>query len=102
MTTRVETHGRFPRLLGTHTVVLFDPATGAVHHVHHAFIFDGGAAPTEAALEAVARRNAAHRRGAPLPSGLHALHLSDAKLEPGPHRVDLATRRLVEDRAARR
>jgi hypothetical protein len=96
MIARVSTHGRFPHLVGTHTVVLFDPATGDVHHLHHAFLFDGGATPTEATLEAVARRNASHRRRTPLPSGLQALHLRDAKIEPGPHRVDLATQRLVE------
>ncbi len=95
MIARIDTRGRFPRCVGTHTVALFDPATGQVHHLHHAILFDGGAAPSPDALEAVARRNAASHRRTPLPPGLQALHLRDAKLEPGPHRVDLATRRLV-------
>lgn len=86
--------GRFPAVVGTRTVVLFDPGTGRVHHLHHALLFDGpGPAPGPHELEAVARRNAA-RRG-PLPDAVHVLHLKDEPLPPGPCKVDLATYTLV-------
>jgi hypothetical protein len=95
MSASVQTHARFPRCVGTHTVVLFDPKSGRVHHLHHALLFDGsGPAPTAPALEAVARRNAA-RRGTPIPVDLEVLHLRDVPLSPGPHRVDLTTRQLT-------
>jgi hypothetical protein len=94
MNAKVMTQGRFPRCIGTHTVALFDPKTGHVHHLHHAFIFEGPR-PSDAALEAVARRNAAHPRFGETSSSLEALHLHDAPLTRGPHRVDPAQRKLV-------
>lgn len=94
MNAKLTTMGRFPKLVGTHTVALFDPKTGRVHHLHHAFIFEGQR-PTEAALEEAARRNAAHPRFQVKHEGLEALHLKDAPLTKGPHRVDLQHRKLV-------
>jgi hypothetical protein len=94
MNAKVTTTGAFPRCVGTHTVVLYDPSTGHVHHLHHALIFEGPR-PAESAMEATARRNATHDRFAPLPANLSALHLHDTQLTKGPHRVDLATRQLV-------
>jgi hypothetical protein len=94
MNAMVTTQGRFPKCIGTHTVALFDSKTGRVHHLHHAFIFEGPR-PTDAALEAVARRNAAHPRFGVKHPSLEALHVRDAQLTKGPHRVDLEQRKLV-------
>ena len=94
MNAKVITQGRAPRCVGTHTVALFDPKTGKVHHLHHAFIFEGQR-PTDAALEATARRNAAHPRFNVKHEGLEALHLKDAPLPQGPHRVDPKQRKLI-------
>jgi hypothetical protein len=103
MSANVQTYGKFPRCTRTHTVVLFEVQTGEVHHLHCAFLFDGpGMMPSPDVLEAVARRSAAHRQGRKgrLPR-LEALHIQNAALGPGPHRVDLATRRVVSGAAAR-
>jgi hypothetical protein len=94
MNAKVITAGRFPRMIGTHTVALFDAKTGHVHHLHHAVIFEGQR-PTDEALEGVARKNAAHPRFGVKAQGLEALHLRDAPLTKGPHRVDLKKRTLV-------
>jgi hypothetical protein len=98
---KVETAGKFPRCVGTHTVVLYDPHDGRVHHLHHALVFEGQQAPpTPAALEAVARRNAARRPGGAPPMPLEALHLKDVALSRGPHRVDVAHQVLFHGPAA--
>ena len=97
MNAQLTTHGRFPKCIGTHTVALFDPKTGQVRHLHHALIFEGPR-PTDAAMEEVARRNAAHPRFAVKGKTLEALHLRDVPLPKGPHRVDLKHRKLVPER----
>ena len=94
MNPKVTTTGKFPRCVGTHTVVLYEPATGHIHHLHHALIFEGPR-PAEADMEATARRSARHNRFAPLPADLGALHLHDANLPDGPLRVDVAGKRLI-------
>lgn len=94
MDAKVTTMGRFPKHVGTHTVVLFDPETGRVHHLHHAFLFEGPR-PADAALEETARRNAAHPRFNVDHERLEALHLRDAQLPKGPHRVDVEKRKLI-------
>lgn len=91
---QVIVQGRFPRCVGTHLVALFDPKTGKVHHLHHALIFEGQR-PTEESLEAIARRNAEHPRFHVKHHGLQALHLRDAAVPHGPHRVDLKNYKLV-------
>jgi hypothetical protein len=46
-------------------------------------------------MEETARRNAAHPRFNVDHKGLEALHLKDAPLPRGPHRVDVKQRKLV-------
>jgi hypothetical protein len=98
MNANVLTAGKFPRYVERHTVVLFDGRTGDIHHVHCALLFGGaGPRPSQAELETVARRNAAHRRRKGPPPTLEALHItkSDPGFGVGPQRVDIATRKIV-------
>jgi hypothetical protein len=87
MSAQLITQGKFPRCVGTHTVALFDPKTGRVHHLHHALVFEGPR-PADQAMETTARRNAAHPRFKVTQPGLEALHLHDVTLTKGPYRVD--------------
>lgn len=103
MNANVLTRGSFPRCTARHTVVLFDAQTGRIHHVHCALLFDGpGSRPSPTEIEAVARRNAAQRRPKGSLPMLEALHIQDSGLGPGPHRVDVVTRKIVSGGAALR
>ena len=96
MNVSVLTRRKFPRFTNVHTVVLFDGDTGAIHHVHCALLFEGqGTSPSPELLEAVARRNLARRQTNRKLPELEALHIPNAGLAAGPHRVDLGSRKVV-------
>jgi hypothetical protein len=88
---------------GHSAVVLFDPASGAIHHIHQVVTMDGGELPSAEELEEDARKYAsgAARRHPELdlpapPTRLEALHIDPSELASrGLFNVDLAARKLV-------
>ena len=84
--------GSGPRVVDGHVVAVYDPVDGRIVHLHLVRVFEGARSVSkEEAVEGA--RHGARARGHEL-EGLETLH---AKKAPGrgPHRVDLATMRLV-------
>jgi hypothetical protein len=105
--TRVHVSGNCPQPSKTHVCVIYDPATGKIHHIHRVTTL--GAAPTRSQHEVereaytlAERRN--HQR--PVARDLtkaKILHLTDPELEPGAlYEVDLTHRALKKRISAER
>jgi hypothetical protein len=80
------------------TCVVYDPRTGAIVHVHQAFVHRGAAGLSEAEDEARAlelARQFGHRA-----AGLRVLRAADELDLRVPHRVDVKAGRLVAARPA--
>jgi hypothetical protein len=83
-------------------VVLFDPGSGEIRHIHQVFTMQGGRHPSEEDIELEARRHAADTpipflalgaRAAP--GRLEALHVDPTELKVSYLGVDVAARKLV-------
>jgi hypothetical protein len=77
----------------THSVVLYDPGTGHVRHIHHQLTLSGAPAPDKAVLEREAREVASRHH--PDLAKLLALH-TDSLNPTARYQVDVARRVLVE------
>jgi hypothetical protein len=77
------------------TCVLYDRHSGAISHIQHAVVLQGGHEPTEDEIEAMARKSF-EKRGLSH-ANLHALHLAGDSIKPGKvYQVDPARKELVE------
>jgi hypothetical protein len=80
--------------------VLYDRKDGAIRHIQHVIVMEGGHAPTEKDIEEMCRR-AMIKRGRPHDT-LDALHVERASLKPFiVYRVDPQRKVLVEHRTIR-
>ncbi len=61
-------------------VVIYDPKTGGIAHMHQAITTRGGAHPDSQALEQLAAEHAAMRRKAPM-TGMAYLHVDPAQMD---------------------
>lgn len=86
--------GKAPKLSFTHTVALYDPKDGRVHHMHHVMVLEGAEHRPQHAIEVEAKANAT-RLGHNV-SGLAALHVQEFKQHKGHYRVDLQRHCLIE------
>jgi hypothetical protein len=80
------------------TCVLYDHESGVIRHIQHAIVMEGGYDPTEAEIEAIARRSFEKRNA---PHGhLKALHVAAERFDsPKAYRVDPTRIALVEKEA---
>ena len=75
--------------------VVYDAATGEIHHVHHVGVMDGAEAPTTQEIEARAMA-LAKQLGQHDPSGLKVLRVAPESLKPHvKHKVDLKNLTLI-------
>lgn len=80
--------------------VLYDRHSGAIRHIQHVIVMEGGHEPDEREIEQMARRSLS-KRGLP-DDMLDALHLDGGALRPFMvYRVDVHRKALVEDRSTR-
>jgi hypothetical protein len=86
-------------------VVLYDPGTGKIAHVHHVVTTRGGRHPDGPEIERAAQEHAqeaASRRGVARPKKLSALHVDPRSFELNvPYKVDTKTLALVRLKAAK-
>ncbi len=83
------------RTMHERACVLFDRKSGAIRHIQHVIVMEGGHNPDEREIEAMCRTSLS-KRGQPH-DHLDALHLERSALAPMKvYRVDPARRVLVE------
>lgn len=86
----------------THAVVVYDPASGEVRHIHHVTVIQGAKAPATHEMEKRAL-DLAKRLGGHDPSRLKALQIAPENLKPRmKHRVDVKTLKLVSEPVSRK
>lgn len=77
--------------------VVYDAASGRIHHQHRVLTLVGGSEPPEIELASRAL-HAVRKRREPPTGDLEVLHIDHQALERGKrYRVDIHTRRLVAD-----
>ncbi|MGB8966300.1 MAG: hypothetical protein WCB99_11725 [Candidatus Cybelea sp.] len=77
--------------------VVYDPATGAIHHEHRVLTLAGGREPTESEIAEAALKGLANRRRPPK-GEFQVLHVNPAAMESGKrYRVDVKAKALVTD-----
>ena len=77
------------------TCILYHWESGAISHIQHVIVFEGGHEPTQEEIEAIARRSLEKRGLAHV--DLRALHVAGDELKPfKAYRVDTAQKALVE------
>jgi hypothetical protein len=83
------------RIAAERACVLYDKATGAIRHIQHVVVMEGGHHPDEREIEAMCRRALTKRGHAH--DGLDTLHLDRNAFAPFKvYRIDPARRVLVE------
>jgi len=85
--------GKVPRIVDTHVVAHFDPATGRIAHVHSLTIFEGAQALSDQQAVEAARKSA-KKCGISL-SGLESKDSNESIHGRIPHRIDLASGAFV-------
>ena len=76
-------------------VVIYDPKTGGIEHMHQAITTRGGAHPAAQALEQLAAEHATMRRKAPM-TGMAYLHVNPAEIDAAAYySVDVAKKALI-------
>ena len=77
------------------SVVVYDPGSGRIMHMHHFATSEGGSHPEEKAQEAAALASAAH--GGVDTTKLAVLHIDPSSLQEGvSYQVDTEKRTLVQ------
>jgi hypothetical protein len=77
--------------------VVYDPASGKIHHEHRVLTLVGGREPSESEIAEAALKGLANRRHPPK-GDFQVLHVDHAAMEHGKrYRVDVKTKALVID-----
>jgi hypothetical protein len=95
-----------PNVTGHSAIVLFDPESGAVHHIHQVISLEGADQPSGEELERAAREHALEKAKRypgldlpPPPKRLEAMHIDPSDLNHhGSLRVDVKAHKLVHVR----
>jgi hypothetical protein len=76
--------------------VVYDAASGRIHHHHRVLTLEGGHEPDAAEMEEAALSHTANRRSGKPSGTLKVLHIAPDALEPAKrYRIDVAKQTLV-------
>jgi hypothetical protein len=96
------TVGKAQRPVHTQVVVLYDPKTGAIGHMHEALFFSNARSQhdRDQMLDQLVRKLARERKPHVDFQSHAVLHAPGFQLKPANYRVDVSHKRLVEEQTA--